>query len=108
LIFQHDPFVDLGLFAEILEREKLNYRLVRLFDGAMPAEDWRDVAALIVLGGPMSVADEEAFPFLRWEKRIIGPGAGRIDEHDKQPDYRLKLHRKESLRVFAAGQFAAS
>jgi GMP synthase (glutamine-hydrolysing) len=26
---------------------------------------------LIILGGPMGVYDEEQFPFLRWEKRII-------------------------------------
>jgi GMP synthase (glutamine-hydrolysing) len=42
LVFQHDPFEDLGVFAE-----------------------------LIVLGGPMSVQDEATCPFLRWEKRII-------------------------------------
>ena len=37
----------------------------------MPAEGWEHVAALIVLGGPMAVEDDEKFPFLRWEKRII-------------------------------------
>jgi GMP synthase (glutamine-hydrolysing) len=71
LVFQHDPFEDLGLFAEVLDREKASYRTVRLFHGEMPAEDWRHVGALIILGGPMDVADEEKFPFLRWEKRII-------------------------------------
>jgi GMP synthase-like glutamine amidotransferase len=71
LVFQHDPFEDLGLFAEVLEREKARHRTVRLFHGETPAEDWRDVAALIILGGPMNVDDEESFPFLRWEKRII-------------------------------------
>ena len=72
LVFQHDPFEDLGFFAEVLDREKTSYRTLRLFHGEMPAEDWRRVGALILLGGPMGVGDEEAFPFLRWEKRIIG------------------------------------
>jgi GMP synthase-like glutamine amidotransferase len=71
LVFQHDPFEDLGFFAEILEKEDAGYRTLRLFHGEMPAEDWRQIAAVIILGGPMSVDDEERFPFLRWEKRII-------------------------------------
>jgi GMP synthase (glutamine-hydrolysing) len=71
LVFQHDPFEDLGLFAEVLNRAKARYRTVRLFQGETPAEDWRHIAALIILGGPMGVNDEEKFPFLRWEKTII-------------------------------------
>ena len=71
LVFQHDPFVDLGFFAEVLEKQETDYRVLRLFHGEMPAEDWQHVGALIILGGPMSVGEEESFPFLRWEKRII-------------------------------------
>ena len=71
LVFQHDPFEDLGFFAEVLEKQGAEYRVIRLFQGEMPAEELEDVGALIVLGGPMSVDEEEAFPFLRWEKRII-------------------------------------
>jgi GMP synthase (glutamine-hydrolysing) len=71
LVFQHDPFEDLGFFGEVLEKQGADYRVLRLFHGEMPAEEWGHVRALIVLGGPMSVDEEEAFPFLRWEKRII-------------------------------------
>lgn len=71
LVFQHDPFEDLGFFAEVLEKQGTDYRVVRLFHGEMPSEGWENVGALIVLGGPMNVDDEESFPFLRWEKRII-------------------------------------
>jgi len=71
LVFQHDPFEDLGFFAEVLEKQRTDYRVLRLFHGEMPAEDWERIGALIILGGPMSVNDEEQFPFLRWEKRII-------------------------------------
>jgi GMP synthase (glutamine-hydrolysing) len=71
LVFQHDPFEDLGVFATVLERQAANYRVIRLFHGETPAEDWERTKALIVLGGPMGVQDEEAYPFLRWEKRII-------------------------------------
>lgn len=71
LVFQHDPLEDLGFFGEVLHKQRADYRVARLFHGEMPAENWEQVKALIVLGGPMHVDDEENFPFLRWEKRII-------------------------------------
>ena len=71
LVFQHDPFQDLGFFAEVLEKDGANYRVIRLFDGEMREAELKDVGLLIVLGGPMGVDEEETFPFLRWEKRII-------------------------------------
>jgi len=71
LVFQHDPFEDLGFFAEVLEKQGTSFRTIRLFHGEVPAEDWEQTSALIILGGPMSVADEEQYPFLRWEKTII-------------------------------------
>jgi len=71
LVFQHDPFEELGFFAEILEKQGADYRVVRLFHGEMPTEEWEHVRALIILGGPMNVDEEDNFPFLRWEKRII-------------------------------------
>ena len=71
LVFQHDPFEDLGIFAEIMERRGADYRVFRLHHGEMPTDDWKSVGALIILGGPMSVDEEKDFPFLRWEKKII-------------------------------------
>ena len=71
LVFQHDPFEDLGFFAEVLEKQGAEYRVIRLFHGEMPAEELENISALIVLGGPMSVDEEESIPFLRWEKRIL-------------------------------------
>ncbi|HLN87906.1 MAG TPA: gamma-glutamyl-gamma-aminobutyrate hydrolase family protein [Candidatus Limnocylindrales bacterium] len=71
LVFQHDPFEDLGFFAEVLDKQGADYRVLRLFHGEMPTEDWQHIGALIILGGPMNVGEEDNFPFLRWEKRII-------------------------------------
>lgn len=71
LVFQHDPLEELGFFGEILDKQGARYRIVRLFHDEMPVENWERFGALIVLGGPMGVGDEESFPFLRWEKRII-------------------------------------
>lgn len=71
LVFQHDPLEDLGVFAQVLERHQSSFRYVRLFQGEMPTEDWGSIRALVVLGGPMSVHDEDRYPFLKWEKTII-------------------------------------
>lgn len=71
LVFQHDPFEDLGFFAEVLERHRTDFRTIRLFHGETPYEDWGRVRALLILGGPMNVSDEDRYPFLRWEKTII-------------------------------------
>lgn len=71
LVFQHDPSEELGLFGQVLQKQRADYRVVRLFHGELPAENWDQVKTLIVLGGPMPADDEANFPYLRWEKRII-------------------------------------
>jgi GMP synthase-like glutamine amidotransferase len=71
LIFQHDPFEDAGLFAEVLDKQRASYRTVRLYHGETPTDDCQEIRALIILGGSMRVSDEEKYPVLRWEKRII-------------------------------------
>lgn len=71
LVFQHDPFEDLGFFAEVLEKQRADYRVVRLFQGEMPGHEWKNVGALIFLGGAMSIDEEESFSFFHWEKKII-------------------------------------
>lgn len=71
LVFQHDPLEDLGLFAQVLERDHLGFHYVRLFQEELPTDDWEEIRALVILGGPMSVHDEELYPFLKWEKTVI-------------------------------------
>jgi GMP synthase (glutamine-hydrolysing) len=55
----------------VLQKQRESYRVIRLFHGEIPAEDWERIKALIVLGGPMSLDDDDNYPFLRWERRII-------------------------------------
>lgn len=75
LVFQHDPQEDLGSFAQLLERHQLVFRYIHLFQGEMPPEDWENVGALVILGGPMGAYEEERYPFLKWEKTIIRTAA---------------------------------
>jgi GMP synthase (glutamine-hydrolysing) len=101
LVFQHDPFEELGFFAEVLEKQGTPYRILRLFHGEMPAEDWAHVSALIILGGHFSASDENAFPFLRWEKRII-----RAAIDDSVPTLGISLGAQLIASTLGAGVYA--
>lgn len=71
LLFQHDAVEDLGLFIDVFRKERAGFRPIRMFQGEMPPEEWEHVCALIFLGGFMTAREEEIYPFLRWEKKII-------------------------------------
>lgn len=71
LVFQHDPLEELGIFAQLLERQKLGFHYIRLFQGEVPEGDWEQIGGLVVLGGPMAAYEEERYPYLKWEKTIL-------------------------------------
>jgi GMP synthase-like glutamine amidotransferase len=69
-VLQHVPFEGLGSIDAWLEAREAKVSITRLFaEETPPAVD--DVDWVIVLGGPMSVNDEEGFPWLREEKAFI-------------------------------------
>jgi len=70
-VFQHVACEDLGSFAEILAQRGLQVNYVRLFAGERLPDDTAAAAVLIFLGGPMSVNDEDRYPYLAAEKVII-------------------------------------
>lgn len=68
--FQHVPFEGLGTIGQWLEARSAHVSATRFYeDPRLP--DARDVDWLIIMGGPMSVNDEAAHPWLRAEKRFI-------------------------------------
>lgn len=68
---QHVPFESLGLIRGWAEKRGMEISSTALFERhvTLPTPDAYDV--LIVMGGPMGVYDEEAFPWLREEKKHI-------------------------------------
>lgn len=69
-VLQHVPFEGLGSIEPWLVTAGYSITWTRFFTGGnLPAPDDPDL--LIVLGGPMSVNDETAFPWLRDEKRFV-------------------------------------
>lgn len=69
-LFQHVPFEGPGSIADWVGERGHTLSRTAFFSGAMPpptAEfDW-----LVVMGGPMGVGDEDAYPWLAAEKRVI-------------------------------------
>ena len=69
-ILQHVAFEGPGSIADWCAARNARITTTRLYDGdALPNVDPLDL--LIVLGGPMSVHDEPALPWLRAEKRFL-------------------------------------
>jgi GMP synthase-like glutamine amidotransferase len=69
-VFQHVPFEGLGSLAEILASRGDEVTWTRWYEPE-PAAPPRGPHWLIVLGGPMSVHDEAALPWLRAEKAAL-------------------------------------
>lgn len=75
LALRHVPFEDLGLLAPLLDAR--GYRTTYL---DVPVEPVTPEAALrpdllVVLGGPVGVYEDDAYPFLRAEKEALGARA---------------------------------
>lgn len=73
LVFQHTRNEPLGFIEHLLTEWSLPFEYVRLWETNEIPET--EASHLIVLGGPMSVNDEEEFPFLALEKARIRKNA---------------------------------
>jgi GMP synthase (glutamine-hydrolysing) len=71
LVLQHIACEPPGVFEDVLDERGLELRRVELDEGEL-LPDWRDFDAIVAMGGPMSVNDEDSLPWLAEEKRTIG------------------------------------
>ncbi len=69
-VLQHVPFEGLGAIEPWAKSRGQRISTTRFFEGE-PLPALEDVEWLVILGGPMSVHDEAAFPWLSSEKRFI-------------------------------------
>lgn len=70
-VLQHVPFEDIGSMADWLaaRHARLGYTRFYEADARLPTPDAPDL--LVIMGGPMSVNDEDTLPWLVEEKRFI-------------------------------------
>jgi GMP synthase-like glutamine amidotransferase len=71
LIVAHDQLFPAGALRALLLRRSLAHRTLRLHLGDPIPNDVRRFKAIVVLGGSMSAADEQQFPFLRDEVSLL-------------------------------------
>lgn len=70
IALRHVAFEDLGLLAPLLQQSGYEIRMLDAFAGGLEQAGQADL--LIVLGGPIGVYEEAAYPFLTEELRLIG------------------------------------
>ena len=70
LALEHLRADPVGIFGDVLEERGIGLHVVRLEQGE-PLPDWRDYDLLVVMGGAMSVWEEDEYPWLVDEKRAI-------------------------------------
>lgn len=70
LVLQHIACEPPGEFEEVLKARRASIHRVEL-DELELLPDWRGFDAIVAMGGPMSVYDDAAFPWLTGEKRLI-------------------------------------
>ncbi len=71
LVLQHIACEPPGVFEDVLHERGAALHRVELDEGEQ-LPDWRDVDAIVAMGGPMSVNDDAELPWLTEEKRAIG------------------------------------
>lgn len=71
LVLQHEACEDLGRIKVALKARGLIPRYVRLFAGEGIPSALESAEALIAMGGPMSVYEQEQYPFLTAELELI-------------------------------------
>lgn len=70
LIVQHVAHEGPGWLAEVFAEEGVDLDIRRMYDGAS-LHDAQDADALVVLGGPMAVYDDDGVPWLRGVKTLF-------------------------------------
>jgi GMP synthase (glutamine-hydrolysing) len=70
-VVQHTACETLGTIADALEAEALAWQYVRVFEGKPIPAEIGDAGGLIVMGGPMGVYEQDRYPHLKDELRLI-------------------------------------
>jgi GMP synthase (glutamine-hydrolysing) len=70
-VLQHTEGETLGTIADALEAQALAWQYVRVFEGKPVPAEMGNASGLVVMGGPMGVYEQDRYPHLRDELRLI-------------------------------------
>lgn len=71
LILTHHPSEGPGNIGTFLSSRGISCQTIHLYDGEKIPSDAMEFAAIISMGGPMNVYEEDKYPFLRTETRLL-------------------------------------
>lgn len=71
VVLQHSACETLGIIEDIVIEKGLAAHYVRTFEGQPVPHDIDDAVGLIIMGGPMGVYEQDRYPFLGNEMRLI-------------------------------------
>src|SRR5215813_8861115 len=71
IAIQHISAEPMGRIGDALIAHGISVDYLRVFAGAAIPKSLGDAAGLVVMGGPMGVYEQNEFPFLRDELRLI-------------------------------------
>ncbi|MEW6408772.1 MAG: gamma-glutamyl-gamma-aminobutyrate hydrolase family protein, partial [Nitrospirota bacterium] len=71
LVLQHVKSEGIGVFEDVLKKKDIGHKTVRLWEGDRVPDNLDGYRGLVVMGGPMGVYEENRYPFLRDEIRLI-------------------------------------
>lgn len=72
IVLQHEACETLGTIEDALQSRGIAARVVHSYAGESVPRQIGEAVGLIVLGGPMGVSEQDRYPFLRQEMRLIG------------------------------------
>ena len=71
IIIKHIDIEGPGTIAEFLDDENIPYEVIDIFNGEPLPDSLSNTSAILVLGGPMNVYEEDKYPFLKDENEFL-------------------------------------
>ncbi len=71
VIIKHIDIEGPGTIADFLDDNNIAYKIINIFNGESLPNSLADVSAIVVLGGPMNVYEEDKYPFLKEEDKFL-------------------------------------
>jgi GMP synthase (glutamine-hydrolysing) len=71
IIIKHIDIEGPGTIGDFLDCNDISYRVINIFNGEPLPDTLSEISAVIVLGGPMNVYEEDKYPFLKQEDKFL-------------------------------------
>ncbi|MBI4353191.1 MAG: type 1 glutamine amidotransferase, partial [Candidatus Omnitrophica bacterium] len=71
IVLQHVPGEGAGTVVDFMEENGIPFRVIQLYNGDHLPENLEKIRAVLIMGGPMNVYEEDKHPFLKKEDAFI-------------------------------------